>query len=54
MSTSKKYNIKKEDFIEFLASASPDEVNKFIYEKGKPPKLIEPMIFFKKEENDKQ
>ena len=41
------YKIKKEDFIDFLASASPEEVNKLILEKGKPRKLIAPMIFFK-------
>lgn len=42
--------IAKEDFIEFLVNATPEEINKMILEKGKPRKLIEPMIFFKKEE----
>ena len=45
------YKIKKEDFIDFLASASPEEVNKLILEKGKPRKLIQPLIFF--DEKDK-
>lgn len=44
--------IDKDDFIHFLSSASPEEVNKLIIEKGKPRKLIEPMIFFK-EKNEK-
>lgn len=43
--------IKKEDFIDFLASATPDEINALIRDKGKPPKLIEPMIFFKDRPN---
>lgn len=43
----KKMTIDKNDFIEFLANSSPEEVNKFILEKGKPRKLIEPMVFFK-------
>lgn len=42
-----KYAIKKEDFIEFLASFSPEDINNYILQKGKPRKLIEPMIYFK-------
>ena len=42
--------IEKDNFIDFLSSASPDEVNKLILEKGKPRKLIEPMIFFEKKD----
>lgn len=41
-----KMTICKENFIEFLASATPEEVNQMILEKGKPRKMIEPMIFF--------
>ncbi len=41
-----KFKIDKEDFIAFLASASPEEVNALIEEKGKPRKLIQPIIFF--------
>lgn len=50
------FGIDKDDFIDFLASATPEEVNRLISEKGKPRKLIEPMIFFKnkKDKNDKQ
>lgn len=44
----KKFKISKDNFIEFLASASPTEVNKYILEKGKKPKPITPIIFFKK------
>lgn len=38
--------VKKEDFIKFLSSATPEEINKLISEKGKPRKLIEPLVFF--------
>lgn len=38
---------RKEDFIDFLASATPEDINRMILEKGKPRKLIEPMVFFK-------
>ena len=46
----KSFTIEKEDFIKFLVDATPEEINKLILEKGKPPKLIEPMIFFNKSE----
>jgi hypothetical protein len=39
--------VSKDNFIEFLSNATPEEVNKYILEKGKPRKLVEPMIFFK-------
>jgi hypothetical protein len=39
--------VSKDNFIEFLANATPEEVNRYILEKGKPRKLVEPMIFFK-------
>lgn len=48
-----KFKIDKEDFIAFLASASPEEVNALIEEKGKPRKLIQPIIFFDSKENSK-
>lgn len=38
--------IQKQDFIKFLASATPEEINRYIAEKGKPGRLIEPIIFF--------
>lgn len=38
--------IEKKDFIKFLASATPEEINRYIAEKGKPGRLIEPIIFF--------
>ncbi len=44
----KKFKISKNDFIDFLISASPAEVNKYILEKGKKPKPITPVIFFNK------
>lgn len=37
--------ISKTNFINFLASATPEEVNKYILEKGKPKKLIQAIIF---------
>lgn len=46
----KGFSIAKEDFIEFLANATPEEINKYISEKGKPRKLIEPMVFFKQKD----
>lgn len=54
MAKKKSFTIEKEDFIEFLVNATPEEVNQYILEKGKPPKLIEPMIFFDKSKNEKQ
>lgn len=39
--------IDKDDFIYFLSQATPEEVNQLILEKGKPRKLIEPIVFFK-------
>ena len=41
-----KPTISKQDFIKFLASATPEEINKYIAEKGKPGRLVEPIIFF--------
>lgn len=48
-----KPTIKKKDFIDFLASATPEEVNEYIREKGKPRKPVYPMFFFDNEEDDK-
>jgi len=36
----------KENFIDYLASCSPEEINKLIEEKGKPPRKICPMFFY--------
>lgn len=53
--SSKKPSINKNDFIEFLASATPEEVNQYILEKGKPRKPVWPMFFFpRKEEQEKK
>ena len=46
-----KLTIKKEDFINFLANATPEEVSDYIRKKGKPRKLINPMIFFGEDDN---
>ena len=43
-----KPKISKENFIEFLAHSTPEEIDKYISEKGKTRKLIEPIIFFDK------
>lgn len=49
-----RYTINKENFIQFLATSSPEEVSEYIKEKGKPAKLIKPMIFFdERKKNDK-
>ena len=51
---SKKPTINKQDFIDFLANSTPEEINQYILEKGKPRKVIHPMFFFdRKEEKDK-
>lgn len=46
----KNYSISKENFIDFLSRTSPEEINKYILEKGKPRKLIDPIIYYKKDE----
>ena len=46
-----KNKISKDNFIDFLSSATPEEINKLIEEKGKPPKPINPIFFYPK--NDK-
>lgn len=46
--------IDKDNFIDFLSSASPEEINQLISERGKPPKLIEPMFFFGKHKSNKE
>ena len=43
--------ITRDNFIKFLAEATPEEVNRLITEKGKHRKLIEPMIFFDNKPN---
>lgn len=43
--------VEKENFIQFLASSTPEDINRYILQKGKPPKLIDPIIFFDKENN---
>ena len=43
--------VSKEDFINFLSSSTPEEINKFIEEKGKPHTLISPVFFYPKKEN---
>ena len=49
-----KFKIDKDDFINFLATASPEEVNALIMEKGKPRKLISPIIFFDDKKDNKR
>ena len=41
-----KPKISKENFIDFLAKSTPEEIDKYILENGKPKKLQEPFIFF--------
>lgn len=49
---SPKYGIPKEDFIEFLASATPEEINNYIQEKGKPRKVFYPLIYHPKKSKE--
>lgn len=46
--------MEKDDFIDFLSSATPVEVSNLIANKGKPMKLIEGMIFFDKDNDNKK
>jgi len=46
--------IDKDNFIEFLASATPRELNRLIEEKGKPPKRWSPVYFFRHPEEVKE
>ena len=39
--------MKKEPFLELLSRLKPDEINKLIQEKGKPPKLVNPIVIDK-------
>lgn len=41
-----KESIDKENFIAFLAAMKPEEINKLIEDKGKPPKKISPIFFY--------
>ena len=54
MGKEKKPRISKENFIDFISSASPQEINELIISKGKPPKRYTPLFFFKKPEDRKQ
>ena len=38
--------VSRNNFINFLASATPEEINQYISEKGKPGKLIDPMNIY--------
>lgn len=49
-----KNKIDKENFIEFLASATPTELNQLIKEKGKPLKTWSPIYFFRYPEQQEQ
>ena len=49
MATKKKDDrakIDRTNFIEYLASMSPNEINKLISEKGKKPRPIQPIYFY--------
>lgn len=38
--------ISRDNFIDFLATSSPEEINEFIKREGKPRKPIIPIVFF--------
>lgn len=38
--------INKEDFIDKISKMTPQQINEFIVKNGKPPKLIDPIIWF--------
>lgn len=54
MSKNNKPKISKKNFITFLASASPKEINDLIVNKGKRPKPYCPIIIFDKPEDKKE
>lgn len=37
--------MKRTDFIQILASSTPEELNQYLHEKGKPAKPICPVVF---------
>lgn len=55
MSKSKesKQKVDKEDFIDFLCRATPQEVNDRILNRGKPRKLYYPFYVFRNKEHQK-
>ena len=46
MSKNNVFSMTKENFIKFISSATPEEINDFITKKGKPPKMIVPIIYY--------
>ena len=42
----------KTSFLTFLSESTPEEINQYILTKGKPPKLINPLIYI--EPDDKK
>lgn len=51
---SEKNKIDKDNFINFLASATPEQLNQLIREKGKPPKTWSPIYFFRYPEQQEE
>ena len=47
MSVNIEKKIEKQDFIDFLASATPEDLNRMILQEGKPPKPYSPIYFFR-------
>ena len=39
--------MKKELFLELITRLKPEELNKLIQEKGKPPKMVNPIVIDK-------
>lgn len=42
-----KHKTKKEDFINMLKSMSKEDIHNFILQKGKEPKLVTPVVYYK-------
>lgn len=53
-SVNPKFTMNKHDFLEFLASATPEEINNYIQEKGKPMKLFCPIFYYTNPNNPKE
>lgn len=47
-SKNSKVSLPKDDFIDYLSSLTPEEINEYIKQKGKKAKLVSPFIVERK------
>lgn len=48
----KNLDFTKDDFIEFMTTATPEEINELILNRGKPRKLYCPIYLFRNKSNE--